>query len=86
MQRPRALRGEIGQIDPQQLSRDQLRRILREVMHPLDHRIDRHDEAAPGGAIDQRRVVLEAQSTGPGQRREIAPDTAELAEGLRHGR
>ncbi len=80
MQRPRAFRGEVRQIDPQQLFRDQLGRIVRQVMHALDHRIDGHDETAPGGAIDQRRVVGKSEPARSGERREEPPDAAELAE------
>ena len=82
MQRPRAHRGEVGQVDPQQLLCDEVGRIVRQIVHALDDRIDGDDEAMPGRAIDERRVVLEAEPARPGERGKKSPDAAELAEAL----
>ncbi len=48
MERARAHRGEIGQVDAQQLAGDQVGRILGQIMHALDDRIDGDDEPMPG--------------------------------------
>ena len=55
-------------------------------MHARDDRVGGHDQPMPGAAIDQRRVVEQAEPARPGERREIAPDALELAlVSLSHG-
>ena len=80
MQRPRAHRREVGQVDPQQLAGDEVGRVVGQVMHALDHRVDGHHQPMPRRAVDQRRIVGQTQPARPGQRREEPPDPAELAE------
>ena len=48
--RPRALGGQIGQIDRDQLPRDIRGRIVGQEMHPLDQRIGGDDESPPSRA------------------------------------
>ena len=80
MERPRAHRGEIGEVESQQLAGDQVGRILGQIMNALDDRIDGDDEPMSGPAINQRRVVREAKPARPGKRGKKPPDTAKLAE------
>ena len=48
-------------------------------MHALDDRIHGDNESVPGGAIDQRGVIREAEAARSGQRRKEPRDAAELA-------
>ena len=57
MKRPRPHRREIRQIDAQQLARDQVRRVVRQVMHSGDDRVRRYNETPPRGAVEERGVV-----------------------------
>ena len=79
MERPRAHRRQIRQIDPQQLSGDEVGRVVGQIMHPRDHRVRGHHQPLPGAALDQCGVVAQSQPARPGERREIAPDALELA-------
>ena len=47
MKRPRPHRREIRQVDAQQLARDQVRRVLRQIMHSGDDRVRGYDETLP---------------------------------------
>ncbi len=57
MERPRAHRRQIRQIDPQQLFGDEIRRVVGQEMHAGDDRVGGHDQAMPGAAIDEGGVV-----------------------------
>ena len=82
-----AHRGKIGQIDPQQLAGDEVGRIVGQVMHPFDHRVDGDDEPPPRCAVEESGVVAQLQAARSGQRRKKASDPAELTEPLaRHPR
>ncbi len=79
MERARAHRRQIRQIDPQQLLGDQIGRVVAQIMHALDDRVGGHHQPLPGVALDQCGIVEQSQPARPGERREIAPDALELA-------
>ena len=78
--RNRAHGRDIGQIDPQEFSGDQVRRIIRQKMHALDQGIDGNNVMVSRRRFDQGGVVRQPQRTRRARRqgREIACNEFEL--------
>ena len=68
MQRPRAHRRQIGQIDPQQLLGDEVRRIVGQEMDAGDDRVGSHDQPMAGrGTRRAPRRRARPSAARPGQ-------------------
>ena len=72
-ERPRALAGEIGEIDAQRLARHRLGRIVGKEMHACDHRIGLENEVMAGRYGENRGVIDEGERTRMGRERPEMP-------------
>src|SRR5690606_22824703 len=77
-----ALSGEVGEIDAQELPRDEIGGVVGPVMHVLHDRVGLQHQLLAGLDAEHRDVVGEPRGTRPRERREIPPDALELAEPL----
>jgi hypothetical protein len=57
VQRPRAHRREIGQIDAQQFACDEICRIVGQIVNTLDDRVGGNHQPPSAAAVEERRVV-----------------------------
>ena len=74
-----ALGGEIGEVHPQRLARDRVRRIVGQKMHAFDDGVGRHHDVV-AAALQDRGVVVETERAGIGRERlEIARDQGVFA-------
>ena len=70
---------EVGQIHPQQFTRDHARRIIGQEMHACHQRIRSQHQLLPGGRRQQRGVIAQIQRTFTRQRAEMPRDQGEFA-------
>ncbi len=74
-----AFAGKIGQIHPQRLAADALRRIVGQKMHAGNDAVGGQNQIAAGRRRDCRRVIAEPEGAGMRrQRTEVARDQALL--------
>jgi hypothetical protein len=78
-ERHRTHRRQIGEIDPQQLARDQPRRIVRQAMHAGHHGIRRDHQLASGRWREECGIVEQIETGRPGERAEMPRDQGEFA-------
>src|ERR1700738_2315365 len=80
MKRSRAHRDNIRQIDAQQLARDQVRGVFRQIMHSRDDRVRRYYETPPRGAVDEGGVIDEPEPARPREWCKETPDSLKFSE------
>src|SRR5690242_18411668 len=74
MKRPRSHRCKVRQIDAKQLARDQVRRVLRQIMNSGNDRVCGYDQTPARPAVDKRRIVDQPEPARPRQWCEETPD------------